>query len=275
MTLHLELLLRICDILAEEHDSESLKNCALVCSPLAALCQRHLFACVTLLVKIYSRRANRLWKVLRANPKIGTHIKELRISFARAHRGIYANPTIPCILAYCTSVTSFKLETLTGDEVGFAGSWPQSLPQVTLEALESIIYSPTLTRLEIDGFSLPSLSIFLSPCSSSLNELHFLEGSFEKKRPGVNVQGAKGSPIFLRKLSMPGIPLSSLLEAEREDGSHVVNFSRLQDVSAHFNLERDVKAINTLLFRCAAPLTSLRVEFTRESLESIPYHSQI
>jgi len=276
MTLLVEIFLRIFDMLAEDHDMASLKNCALACSQLAALCQSHRFACVMLPITSYSRRANNLWQVLQANPKLGTHIKELHISFGRAQTEIYANPTIPPILAYCTSVTSFKLEMLSVRLSDYLPVWPTSLPRVTLDALESIIYSPKLTRLEIKGFGLPPLSIFLSPCSSALNELHLLKHSFESDiRPGTDVRGAKGSPISLRKLSVQGaIPLSSILEADLGDGRSLFDLSQLQELDAHFKMVRSGQDYNALLARHGAPLTRFRLTFSGKSL-SWPSHSPI
>ena len=268
MALHLDILLHICDILAQENVKESLKSWALVCSALSKTCQGHLFACVTLLVKDHSRRMYRLWKVLRANPKLGAYIKELHISFSRPSKSAYANPEIPSILPYCTNVTIFKVRTPINQ--GFSGMW-YSLPKATLVALESILYSPALTGLEIGGFGLPPLSSFFSPCSSTLTQIQLLVGTVEERHEPLNVRGVKGEPIFLREITLePGTGLSSFLEAEREDGGRVFEFSRLQNLSAFCSGERDVQSINTLLFRRAAPLRTLKIQHIRKSLFFVP-----
>jgi len=266
MTLHLDILLYICDILAQDSDIESLKSCALVCSQLAVVCQSHLFACVTLLVDSRDRspKTYQLQKVLKANPKLGTYIKDLRISFSRSSYWPYpTDPAVAPILSYCTNVTSFKVKAVLSHRQ-YRGMWPKAVPRDTSAALESIIYSPALARLKIGGFKFPSLAEFFSHCSSALTELHLLERSFEENQQ-LQARGIKGEPIFLRKLSLKARSselLSFLLEAEREDGRLVFDFSQLQDLSTSCNSASVTQSINTLLFRCAAPLRTLEIEFT-------------
>ena len=253
--------MRIFDILAEDHDAPSLKNCALACSQFTAPCQSHLLARVSLSVRRESSNVQKLWRVLKANPTLGAHIKRLQISFERSSD--YANPKIPFILACCTNVTSFKLQTLSGDRAS-PPVWPTSLPRATLVALESIIYSQNLTRLEIDGFFLP-FATFFSRCSTALTELHLR--LFENMDVPVSKdRGVKGSPITLRKLSLPAlIPLPSLLDAKREDDQPIFDFSQLQDFWGHCNTTKDVQDINTLLARHGAPLKRLRLRFSGKS----------
>lgn len=260
MTLHLEILMHICDTLAEARDVGSLKNCALTCSQLRESCQGHLFSRVTLSVQ-HAGRVQKLWRLLKANPKLGGHIKRLQVSFERSPD--YANPKIPYILGCCTSVTSLKLQTLSGERT-FPPVWPTALPQATVVALERIIYSPVLTRLEIEGFFLP-FAAFFSRCSPALAEVHLR--LFENMNVPVSKdRGVKGTPITLRKLSISAlIPLPALLNAQREDGQRIFDFSQLQGFGGHCNTAKDVQDIKMLLARHGAPLTKLRLRFSGKS----------
>ena len=242
MILPLELVMHICDTVAESDDKETLENCALACSQLAGHCRRHLFATVKLDIydidDLVLRHVERLARVVEENPKIGPCIKSIAIHFASYDEG----PCLPALLAKCTGIETLSLSTYDifseGDTI-----WPGLIPKATRASLEVIISSDTLNKLSISGFQLPIL--FLSGCHCSLSHLTICG---ERSPIFPTERGTPGPAINLRCLDARPVTISSLTTAKRQDGGPVFDFSNLRELATRFEeLEDHAQHISDLL----------------------------
>jgi len=256
--LPLEVMMHICDIVADNDDSATLKNCALASSRLSRICQRHLFAKVALEFHTYDEAdglpnpLRRLEMALDVHPELGTYIKSLSIQFD----GWYDYPSVVSILPRCTQVATLHL---SGDDMYTAEDplWSTALPTPTREALESLLHSPTLTEASIEAFKLPISTLF-SGCHTSLKSLTII---CEGKTPENLQKGMVGPPILLHHLNVEPNTLFQLLSAEREDGQAVFDFSQLKELSIRFRADHDhVNSVNMLL-RGGAPVEKLTLLF--------------
>jgi len=258
MAFPLELVLRICAILAEGDDKSTLKSCALVCSQLVGCCQSYLFAKVklTLSESVTDLSAfERLATILEHRPELGGHVKSLGIYFSS--HSTSKNPTVPYILSKCTNVTAFTMEAKRSTNPFL---WPTSFADVTQLAVGSIVTSPNLVELEIRGFHL-DIFAFVSPCHANLSSLRI-----RCTDTGSQVSSFTLLPrpsIHLRYLMARPEIIWDILNVKQEDGRSVFDLSRLEELDACYQ-ERGYMEDLVRVLRRTTSLERLVLRMTRK-----------
>ena len=233
MALPLELLFRVCAILEEDGDKETLKCCALVCSQFVDCCQSYIFAHVKLtLLKSSSSDvavlgpAERLRTILERRPELGARVRSLELYFDATSS--FSNLALPFILSKCAAVTAFAMETKRCD---YPFTWPNSFPKSTQLAVESIVASPVLVELTIRGFFL-NIPTFVSHCHPNLSSL-----VIRCRDIGTRLSRYTplfGRPIYLRYFTATPKIILGVLNVKGQGGQPTFDLCLLEELDARF-----------------------------------------
>jgi len=235
MALPLELLLRICDVLAHEDDTGSLLACSLVCSALTSYCQSHLFAKITW--DTYCLPSLKLLqKALQGNPRLGTYVKSLDVNFGSPDH----HPLLRLILSMCTRVVALTLKASDPRMI-----WATALSEDIRFTVERILASPSLMELNVVGFRPPISTFFSLSSSSSIRCLGFHFDPASNPAVPEPQELGKGSPVTIHKLAVtPASALPYLLEAKLENGQPVFDVSRLRRFAILYYADRYFEIIH-------------------------------
>jgi len=244
ITLPLDLHMHICDVLAVTHEHDTIKSCALASSLLTPHCQKLLFNKVSLRF----RRDNgpsvqRLSDVVENCPALGSYIRRLHITFGDPQ--YFYHQGIPRILSRCTNIAHFDLRCRESHLDN--PDWPSTLPEPTLLALESILYSPSLVCLTVFGFNLPMPTVF-NRCRPSLKEID-ITGVGVIDESDLPAHRTDGLFIFPHCLHVEPPVIFGILEAKSGENCFLFDLSYLQVLSTYTQYSGDVECINQALLR--------------------------
>ncbi|EDR16156.1 uncharacterized protein LACBIDRAFT_321388 [Laccaria bicolor S238N-H82] len=237
-----------------ENDIDALTAVSETCHALLPLCRKRLFQSIDLSPRGPSSLKN-LSRLLRYNPDIALYIRELKLHLNRSLDNW--DPNGPN--AYADNILTLSqvqflqsLQIVGVDEttsyISYA-SWNALHPSLRKPILE-LIYSPTLTELNISRFMLP-FATFRSCINLSILTIEEM-ADYKSVDGTVGFLEVPSHPIpQLHSFIVQGVDshryASALIHFRGSDGNPTIKFDRLKMLAVYCNYVQDVKVIEDIV----------------------------